>query len=36
MDYPCIASCPVQALSKDANTAAVIADRAKWHQRGLH
>ncbi len=29
MDYPCIASCPVQALSKDSNTAAVIVDRAK-------
>ena len=29
MDYPCIASCPVQALSKDPNTAAVIVDRAK-------
>jgi len=28
-DYPCIASCPVQALGKDAATGAVIVDRAK-------
>ncbi len=28
-DYPCVASCPVQALSTDAATGAVIVDRAK-------
>jgi len=29
MDYPCVASCPVTALSVDPNTKAVIVDRAK-------
>jgi Fe-S-cluster-containing hydrogenase component 2 len=29
MEYPCVKSCPVQALSVDANTKAVIVDRAK-------
>jgi Fe-S-cluster-containing hydrogenase component 2 len=28
-DYPCIASCPVDALSKDSETEAVIVDREK-------
>jgi Fe-S-cluster-containing hydrogenase component 2 len=29
MDYPCIASCPVDALSKDPETEAVLVDREK-------
>jgi Fe-S-cluster-containing hydrogenase component 2 len=29
MDYPCIKSCPVQALSTDTGTKAVLVDRAK-------
>lgn len=29
MTYPCISSCPVQALSIDATTKAVIVDRSK-------
>jgi len=28
-DYPCVASCPVQALSTDADTKAVLVDREK-------
>ena len=28
-DYPCIKSCPVEALSKDQTTSAVIVDREK-------
>jgi len=28
-DYPCVGSCPVQALSTDPNTKSVIVDRAK-------
>jgi anaerobic carbon-monoxide dehydrogenase iron sulfur subunit len=28
-DYPCVASCPVQALSTDAVTGAVLVDREK-------
>jgi Fe-S-cluster-containing hydrogenase component 2 len=28
-DYPCVASCPVQALSTDAATGAVLVDRVK-------
>jgi Fe-S-cluster-containing hydrogenase component 2 len=29
MDYPCVSSCPVQALSTDPNTKAVLVDRSK-------
>jgi len=29
MDYPCVASCPVQALSTDPSTKAVLVDREK-------
>jgi len=34
-DYPCVASCPVEALSTDPNTRAVIVDREKCTSCGV-
>jgi carbon-monoxide dehydrogenase iron sulfur subunit len=35
MDYPCVAACPVKALSTDPNTAAVLVDRQKCISCGI-
>ncbi len=37
VDYPCVGSCPVQALSTDPNTKAVLVDQREMHKlRRMH